>query len=140
MGDALEQKACNVCSTMKPIASFGVDRSRPDGRTYVCRECKSRIAKAKYIPHPAPSRRGIFLVPTRDGDKKQARHRVNHLVDIGQIPDPNDLPCLDCADEQGFASARHEYDHAKGYDGENQLYVEAVCTTCHHNREEARCG
>lgn len=34
----------------------------------------------------------------------------------------------------------HEYDHANGYDGENQLYVEPVCTTCHHAREEARGG
>ena len=77
---------------------------------------------------------------TRNGDKKQARRRVNYLVEQGRIPRPNDLPCVDCADELGLPSTRHEYDHAKGYDDDNQLYVEPVCRRCHENREEARGG
>lgn len=45
---------------------------------------------------------------------------------------------MDCADEVYLRRYRHEYDHALGYDGVNQLYVEAVCSRCHHNREDAR--
>jgi hypothetical protein len=131
---------CYSCSETKPLDLFGKDASRANGRCSICRSCKNARARTGYVKHPAPSRMGAFLVPTRDGDKKQARHRVNHRVDVGLIPDPNDLACMDCGDEQGFDSARHEYDHAKGYDRENQLYVEPVCTVCHHNREEARCG
>lgn len=77
-----------------------------------------------------------WCAPTRDGDRRQARRRVNYLVEQGRIPRAEDLPCIDCADETP-GGGRHEYDHAKGYDGENQLYVEPVC---HRNREEARRG
>lgn len=70
----------------------------------------------------------------------EARRRVNYLVEQGCIPHPEDLPCMDCADEVFSTRSRHEYDHAKGYDGANQLYVEPVCSRCHHHREEARCG
>jgi hypothetical protein len=130
---------CYACRRTMPLLMFGKDVSRPNGHACICKACRNAKQRASYSPHPA-SRRGQLLVATRDGDKKQARHRVNHQVDIGVIPDPNDLPCVDCADMQGFNSARHEYDHAKGYDGADQLYVEPVCTTCHHNREEARRG
>jgi hypothetical protein len=89
---------------------------------------------------PRPRRSHGWLKPIRDGDKLQARRRVNYLVEQGRIPRPDDLPCMDCADEVFSTRTRHEYDHAKGYDGENQLYVEPVCTRCHRSREEARCG
>jgi len=73
--------------------------------------------------------------------EKQARRRINYLVEQGLIPHPNDLPCLDCGDMLFVReSSRHEYDHAKGYEGAEQLYVEPVCSRCHHNREEARFG
>ena len=65
---------------------------------------------------------------------------INYLVETKAIPHPNDLPCMDCLDEVFLNTYRHEYDHARGYDGENQLYVEPVCSRCHHNREEARRG
>lgn len=114
------------------------DRSRASGVSFVCRPCKNAAARAAYTPRPQ-QRRG-WIEPTRDGDKKQARRRINYLVDQGRIPHPNDLPCMDCADEVFIGNYRHEYDHALGYDGENQLYVEAVCSKCHHNREGARRG
>lgn len=79
-------------------------------------------------------------MPTRDGDRLQARRRINYLVEQGLIPAPGDLPCFDCADAVWANSYRHEYDHACGYDGENQLYVEPVCSRCHHIREEDRRG
>jgi hypothetical protein len=129
---------CSACLQSKPLEAFASDRTHANGRTSVCRKCRNARARAKY--QPKPRKRHGWLKPTRDGDKKQARRRVNYLVEQRRIPHPNDLPCIDCGDEQGFDSARHEYDHAKGYDGENQLYVEPVCTVCHHSREEARHG
>ncbi len=130
---------CYACEVVKVAAEFGRDRSRPHGLSFICRTCKNERARARHVPSILSRRRG-WIAPTRDGDKKQARRRINYLVEQGRIPNPNDLPCVDCADEQGFDSKRHEYDHAKGYDGVNQLYVEPVCTPCHHHREEARRG
>lgn len=86
------------------------------------------------------TRKRGWITPTRDGDKKQARRRVNYLVEQGRIPHPDDLPCMDCGDGVFSGVYRHEYDHARGYDAENQLYVEPVCSKCHHNREAMRRG
>lgn len=133
------EKWCTGCKSWHPVDSFAVDGSRFDGRAARCRESVNSTARSRYLPKPPRGRRG-FQAPTRDGDKLQARRRVNYLVEQGLIPHPNDLPCLDCGDEVFPGGPRHEYDHARGYDGENQLYVEPVCTRCHHSREEARRG
>jgi len=104
-----------------------------------CKTCKNARQRAGYVKRGHPGRRG-WLAPTRDGDRLQARRRVNYLVEQGLIPAPEELPCCDCADQLLTLGGRHEYDHANGYDGPNQLYVEPVCQRCHRNREEARCG
>jgi hypothetical protein len=122
-----------------PVDAFALDRSRIRGLIYVCRDCRNRKARDGYIRKGYRGRTG-WLKPTRDGDKKQARRRVNYLVEQGLIPHPDDLPCFDCADMVFCGTYRHEYDHALGYDGENQLYVESVCSKCHHSREETRIG
>lgn len=55
-----------------------------------------------------------------------------YLVEQGLIPRPRDLQCADCG------SPAHEYDHARGYGADAQLYVEPVCRGCHHHRERSR--
>jgi hypothetical protein len=91
-------------------------------------------------PNVGKAGQRAWLKPTRDGDKLQARRRINYLVEQGRIAHPDDLPCMDCGDEVFVRRYRHEYDHARGYAGQNQLYVEPVCSRCHHAREEARRG
>lgn len=105
----------------------------------LCKPCKNARARDGYVKKGPPGRRG-WQAKTRDGDKRQARRRINYLAEQGLIPRPEDLPCFDCGDDVFAHLYRHEYDHARGYDGENQLYVEPVCHKCHRNREEARCG
>lgn len=130
-------KWCTACKRHHARSEFGRDRSRGDGLAACC--LASRRVKTR---KPQRGRLGVrgWQVPTRNGDKLQARRRVNYLVEQGRIPRPGDLPCADCADEVFIGTYRHEYDHAQGYDGENQLYVEPVCSRCHHNREDARRG
>ena len=130
-------KWCTRCKDRHPTSAFGKDRTRGDGLSASC--LASRRAKSKK-PQVGSFGRRKWLKPTRDGDKRQARRRVNYLVEQGRIPRPDDLPCVDCGDEVYCNAYRHEYDHAHGYNGENQLYVEAVCSRCHHNREDARRG
>lgn len=74
----------------------------------------------------------------RDGDRKQARRRINVEVREGRRPHPNKLPCVDCGHVWSDGERRHEYDHHRGYGAEHHYDVEAVCTQCHHIRDNAR--
>ncbi|MBP7548709.1 MAG: hypothetical protein KA761_00365 [Gemmatimonadaceae bacterium] len=70
----------------------------------------------------------------RDGDREQARQRVNVLVRTGRAPHPNTLPCADCGHVWVVGERRHEYDHHLGYAAAHHYDVEAVCTSCHRRR------
>ena len=126
-------KWCTACKQRHLIQAFGKDRTRYDGLAACClasKRVKIRKIRVQF--------RSGWLKPVRDGDKLQARRRINYLVEQGRIPHPDDLPCIDCGDEIFLRRYRHEYDHACGYDGLNQLYVEPVCSRCHHGREKSR--
>ena len=84
-------------------------------------------------PGPAPS-------PPRDGDKIQARQRVNVEVRTGHRPHPNTLPCTDCGHRWAPGERRHEYDHHLGYAPEHHYDVEPVCTPCHAKRDGTYAG
>lgn len=129
-----DEKWCVGCKAFHPIDAFGQDVSRSDGRATICPTARSQRARARYV-RKGYRRRG-WLVPARDGDKLQARRRINYLVESGQIPHPNEKPCADCGhlgDDR-----RHEHDHFMGYSAAHQLDVEPVCSTCHHKREDLR--
>lgn len=129
-------KWCIECRQWQGVEEFGVDRSRGDGLAARCLQSKRSRERQRYVrrPRPQPGRR---FVASRDGDKKQARRRVNHLVDTGLLPDPGDVPCADCG-HLGPDGPRHEYDHHLGYGAAYHEAVEAVCSTCHRRRENAR--
>lgn len=74
-------------------------------------------------------------MPPRDGDKIQARQRINVEVRTGYRPHPNTLPCTDCGHVYAPGERRHEYDHHLGYAAEHHYDVEPVCSTCHSNRD-----
>ncbi len=85
--------------------------------------------------NPLTGRPGPIAKPGRDGDKLQARARVNQLVRKGDLPHPNSLPCTDCGHVWAEGERRHEYDHPSGYVAEHHLTVESVCTRCHAKRD-----
>lgn len=130
-------KQCSSCNETKPVSAFAKDRSRSDGLTYRCRACRNAGARGSYSPKERPASGRRFVAP-RDGDVRQARRRVNHLVDVGILPDPNTVPCVDCGHVYAEGERRHEYDHHLGYTAEHHEDVEPVCTTCHHAREDLR--
>lgn len=131
------EKYCWRCKTLHRRSAFNADVSRDDGLDPACRDSRAKKGRDRYVPRPRVSKLGEFFAETRSGDKKQARARVNHHVDVGLLPDPNTLPCTDCGHVHS-GDRRHEYDHHLGYAAEHQLSVEVVCTTCHHARERAR--
>lgn len=85
-----------------------------------------------------PANFGPKPKPPRDGDKVQARQRVNVLVRSGRIPHPTSLPCTDCGHVWREGGRNHEYDHFHGYGAEHHGCVEVVCTRCHAVRDNAR--
>ncbi len=131
------ERWCNAHKVWEPIAAFGDDRTRPDGIAPTCRAGKNERERRLYIPHPA-QRHGPLPSPARDGDKRQARRRINVEVRTGRRPHPNTLPCTDCQHVWAPGERRHEYDHAKGYGAAFHLFVEPVCTRCQSKRAWAR--
>lgn len=131
-------KWCSGCKADHPASEFGKDSSRWDGLMPSCREYKNLFAREGYVwkirtkpPGPAP-------LPARNGDKKQARKRVNLHVREGRWPHPNAVDCNDCGHVWSLGERRHEYDHYLGYAPQHHESVQVVCTKCHANREMSR--
>lgn len=134
------EKWCYACREWRSTSEFQIDRSRGDGLSALCGSCRATRARSRYVAKPRVSRIGIAMVPARDGDRRQARARVNHQIEIGLRPAANSLPCVDCGDVWADGKPRHEYDHHLGYSPEHQLAVEPVCRRCHVRRTWDRRG
>lgn len=85
-----------------------------------------------------PGRSGPKPATPRDGDKKQARQRINVEVRTGRRAHPNTLACFDCGHVWSEGERRHEYDHYLGYAACHHASVQPVCTVCHARRDSAR--
>jgi hypothetical protein len=136
---AADEKWCYACDAWKARTEFRIDRSRWDGLVVLCADCRNTSSRSYYKPKGKPLWNGNKPDVPRDGDKRQARKRVNQMVICGRLPRPNDMPCFDCRHQyQGSGDKRHEYDHYLGYDAQHHLAVQAVCSTCHHRRAAER--
>lgn len=125
------QKRCTRCGQWKRREDFGTDASRSDGLDAHCQACKRDRHREAYTPVPEEERRplGPPRSPRRDGDKVQARSRINHDVRLGLRPDPDELHCARCG--HLGSDRRHEYHHHMGYAAEHHYDVLPLCTTCH---------
>lgn len=97
-----------------------------------------RSPKGPFGVNPKTGRPGPAPNPPRNGDKEQARQRVNVEVRTVRRPHPNTIPCIDCGHVWRNGERRHEYDHCAGYGSNAHLTVDAVCTTCHAARDSQR--
>lgn len=122
-------KWCTGCKGWHHYSLFGLDSSRRDGLSQFCFSYRKILYKRMYKPRSRISKKGERFSSPRDGDKKQARARVNHLVYIGLLPNPNSLECSTC--HGGKKSKRIEYHHHNGYSKEFHEDVIPVCSTCH---------
>jgi hypothetical protein len=135
---AAGERWCFACREWHPADAFHVDRSRSDGLARACKESRNRGHRERYEPVPEERRKphGPPAYAPRDGDRRQARQRVNVLVRTGRLPHPGELPCVDC--QHLGDDRRHEYDHHLGYGAEHHLDVQPVCTVCHARRGRER--
>lgn len=90
------------------------------------------------ISWAAPSRFGPAPHAPRDGDKAQARQRINVEVRTGRRHHPNTLPCMDCGHVWSEGERRHEYHHHNGYGPDHHYDVIPLCTECHASRDGAK--
>lgn len=129
----LGEKWCVRCKSWHHRSAFGIDKSRSDGLASACFSSRKKAQHRFYQPQLIRmTNLGKRFVTPRDGDKNQARRRVNHLVENGTIPHPNSLPCHKCGHECTFTDGlHHEYHHFKGYSAEHHESVQALCTACH---------
>lgn len=129
------RKHCVGCKTWRRRDDFWKDRTRCDGLDARCKRCRNEFGRSRYKPKPRP-KPGRRYVEARDGDKKQARSRVNYLVRVGILDDPDDVACVDCGHlGEGL---RHEFDHFLGYAAEHHEDVEVLCSVCHSKRTHVR--
>ncbi len=131
------EKWCTGCKEWHLQDAFAVDRSRGDGLTASCRTYRNSKSRQEYQPKPRPMK-GRSFVPARDGDRLQARRRINYFVEAGLLPHPNDLPCAYCGDVWEANKPRHEYHHHKGYAAEHHEDIVVVCTACHRREEHGK--
>jgi hypothetical protein len=134
----LGDKWCMRCKRWHPEKEFGQDKSRYDGLDPSCKESRKSRQRELYQPVSPELRKahGPARLPSRDGDKKQARHFVNLSVQSGRLPKPNNIPCFDCG--HLGPDRQHEYDHYLGYSPEHHESVQSVCDRCHVKREIKR--
>src|SRR5208337_5015918 len=78
-------KWCVLCRSWHAVSMFGEDSSRRAGLVPSCKESKNQRIRARY-QKKVRAPRGGRMTPPRDGDKKQARHRVNYFISAGLIP------------------------------------------------------
>lgn len=113
-------------------------RQKFDGKNSRCKICQRALDRKRYQPIPIDQHklRGFPPKPGRDGDKNQARAKVNYAVTCGKLPHARNIPCTDCGhlgDDR-----KHEYEHHNGYDAINHLDVQCVCVPCHVKRGRDR--
>ncbi len=128
-----DEKWCCGCKEWHHISAFRKDRSRGDGLTAACAEFSNIRNRATYKPKPR-ARPGRQFVQPRNDDKKQARRRVNHLVDEGLLSRPNSLPCAACGHKWEPGEKRHEMHHHQGYGCDSHEKIVILCSTCHHKK------
>jgi hypothetical protein len=127
-------KWCTKCKCWHNKNNFGKDSSRKDGLASSCVAGRRVLYSETYIKTGKTSTMGRRFKEVRCFDKSQSRHRVNHLVEIGLLPNPNHLPCSDCGHSVLSDGKKHEYHHYNGYDANNQETVIALCIKCHRTR------
>lgn len=114
-------KYCYACKDWHPIADFGVDLSRGDRLTAICKAAKSRTPRKGRV---------------QPREQIRAHRLIQNRVHRGTLPPPGDLPCSDCG--HGGSDRRHEYDHYLGYGPGRNDKVQVVCSLCHAQRHKER--
>ncbi len=129
----MNQKICLKCNSQKHLNAFQKDRSRKDGLTAYCKDCKKIYDHNRYKTNPYPARE---------------RARKVEAIKNKIIKEWKNVPCKDC--NKTYPSCAMEFDHVHGHklgivraqnlrtiiDEANKC--EIVCVLCHRTRTAQR--
>lgn len=91
------QHYCNVCKIWVDKSKFGVDKSRHDGMAKKCNDCRTKIAKSKYVPKPTPARHGPVPIPVPTPVRVPIEKEESPKPKLGSILP---APCISCVDQE----------------------------------------
>jgi hypothetical protein len=100
-------KICPKCERELPISSYWIDRSRPDGRFRMCRDCattEKMLRRNRYA----------------------ARYYIGSLVNKGLLPKASTLQC-----SVPGCTKTPEWHHYLGWEREHWAHVLPICRS--HN-------
>ena len=110
-------KWCFRCKLWKQRSQFNTDRSRGDGLTASCADCRRVKIRRK--------RKDTILSKKI---QSQAASAVSYEVKRGYMIPAKTLPCRDCG------KSAQEYHHHLGYKKPHWLDVIPLCKSCHVQR------
>jgi len=131
-------KVCLGCGIEKPLEEFQRAARARDGRRPRCKVCQRDDDLLRKSGQRELWQGGRKPHAGRDGDRVQARRRIQYLVRRGVIPSASELPCTDCGHVWLPGEPRHSYDHARGYGPGHHDDAEPVCSTCQGDRTRRR--
>jgi hypothetical protein len=135
-------KKCSKCGEEKPLSGFHKDKSKQDGYTYQCKDCrrgnlqrwrKSPEGNAKYnanqrrryAENPARQRERRYAIVRKKPWLRNAHNAVNKAVRKGALPPAKDVPCELVGPDCHGAHQWHHDDYNK------PLEVRCLCASHH---------
>lgn len=135
-------KKCSKCQKSKPLSEFAKNKSKKDGLSVNCRECKSAYNKAHYSGN-----KGYYV--------EKAERNKAPLIEAAQkiINEAKSVPCTDC--HRSYPPYVMDFDHLDPNEKEFNISAirsnvysikgltrlkaeiakcEVVCANCHRER------
>lgn len=154
-------KRCPKCKTVKAYGDFSRRSKTKDGRASVCRDCQAkadrkRARKKSYrkrnnrdlrafqarhgkrarCPVKAAARKAVQAAIRKFVKRRKGDPSAKPCAAWGELRPVREGFCFDCGADGSKVKLR--YDHFKGYEPENHLAVELVCSPCDGLRSRAR--
>lgn len=138
----METKGCPSCGETKRLDKFHKDRSRKNGITTYCAQCRNATQLRKYHENRDEMKRKMRAwSQTPQGKASQLKRKKRYIekyperweafkflrycISKGAIPPVNSLICKHCGEQA------EEYHHYAGYEPSNWLKIIPLCISCH---------
>lgn len=109
---------------VKGLDSFGKDRTRPLGKSYVCFVCSAKLKKEYDAKNKTKANARKSRYKEKNRNKVLANYAMHRAIYHGQLLKPKS--CYGC----GKVTTDLVGDHFKGYAKKHWLTVQFICRKC----------